>query len=79
MPVKRLLQESELAALARECRVAAGKNRAQAARDLMVARQAVIYAEDHPGKSFTKLRCRMIEVYSGLKVIGPVFVVKRKK
>lgn len=79
MPAKRLLQESELATLARQCRVAAGKNRAEAARELKVARQAVIYAEDHPQKSFTKLRCRMIEVYSGLKVIGPVFVVKGKK
>ena len=68
--------EVELAALAKKYRMEAGKNRAEAARELQVARQAVIYAEDFPEKSFTKLRCRIIEAYSQFAVQGPVFLLK---
>lgn len=64
--------------MAKKCREESGKNRAEAARELGVARQAVIYAEDQPEKSFTKLRCRIIETYSKLKVTGPVFLVSKK-
>jgi DNA-binding XRE family transcriptional regulator len=78
MPRQTVLAEAELAALAKRCREAAGRNRAAAARELGVARQAVIYAEDRPEKSFTKLRCRIIEAYSPLKVTGPVFLVAKK-
>ena len=71
--------EAELADLAREFRIAAGKNRAEAAREFGVARQAIIYAEDRPDKSFTKLRRRMIEAYSTFEVVGPVFQLKSKE
>lgn len=71
--------EPQLASLARKYRIQAGRNRAQAARELKVARQAIIYAEDQPGKSFTKLRCRLIEAYSSYRVKGPVFCLERKK
>ncbi|HWX23337.1 MAG TPA: hypothetical protein VN578_25830 [Candidatus Binatia bacterium] len=79
MSAKKLVSEAELANLAREYRIKAGKNRAEAARDLAVARQAIIYAEDQPQKSFTKLRCRLIETYSPYRVKGPVFFLERKR
>lgn len=46
---------------------------------LGVVRQSIIYAEDRPEKSFTKLRCRMIETYSLSQVKGPVFLLERKQ
>jgi DNA-binding XRE family transcriptional regulator len=78
MRPKKLVGEAELAPLAKKCRVKAGLNRAQAARDLGVARQSLIHAEDRPEKSFTKLRCRIIERYSCYTVRGPVFVLEGK-
>jgi DNA-binding XRE family transcriptional regulator len=79
MQAKEFLGAAELAALARKCRMEAGKNRAEAAREFGVARQAIIYAEDQPEKSFTKLRCRLIEAYSSYRVRGPVFLLEKKK
>jgi DNA-binding XRE family transcriptional regulator len=79
MLAKQIVAEAELASLARKYRIDAGRNRAQAARELSVARQSIIYAEDRPEKSFLKLRCRIIEVYSPYRVKGPVFVLERKK
>lgn len=78
MRMKMTLEESELATFARQSRIASGKNRAEAARDLKVTPQAVMYAEDCPEKSFTKLRRRMIEVYSPYRVAGPVFLLSKK-
>jgi DNA-binding XRE family transcriptional regulator len=79
MRAKEFIGEAELASRARKYRIAAGRNRAEAARELGVARQAIIYAEDQPAKSFTKLRCRMIEKYSPYQVKGPVFLLERKQ
>jgi DNA-binding XRE family transcriptional regulator len=79
MRPQKLVAEADLATLAKKWRIDAGLNRAQAARDLGVARQSLIHAEDQPGKSFTKLRCRMIERYSGYTVSGPVFVLEKRK
>lgn len=73
MAKKLVVSEAELAALAKTYRIASGRNRAQAARELGVARPAIVYAEDFPDKSFTKLRRRVIEKYSRYKVVGPVF------
>ncbi|HXT39009.1 MAG TPA: hypothetical protein VN887_03205 [Candidatus Angelobacter sp.] len=78
MAKKKLVTERDLAALAQKLRLATGKSRAQAARELGVARQAVIYAEDHPKKSFTKLRRRMIESFSKSKVNGPYFQIDER-
>ena len=79
MRVKNFVSEAELASLARKYRIAAGRNRAEAARELGVARQSIIYAEDRPEKSFTKLRCRIIEAYSPYSVRGPVFLMEKGK
>ena len=73
------LAEADLAATAKQYRLAAGKTRAQAAREMNVAPPAIIYAEDHPHKSFLKLRKRMIEMYSPYTVAGPEFWLKRKQ
>lgn len=75
---EKYVDEAELAALAKKYRVAAGKNRADAARDMGIKQPAIHYAEENPEKSFTKLRCRMIEAYSGLRVSGPLFRVAEK-
>jgi DNA-binding XRE family transcriptional regulator len=79
MRTKEYVGEPQLASLAKKYRVETGKNRAEAARELGVARQAIIYAEDQPKKSFTKLRCRLIETYSPYRVTGPVFFLEKKK
>ncbi len=78
MRADKLLTEAELASLAKKHRIRAGKNRAEAARELRVARPAIVYAEDHPEKSFTKLRRRLIETYSTQRVTGPLFLIKDK-
>lgn len=70
--------EKELAAIARKYRMATGKNRAEAARELGVARQSLIHAEDFPEKSMFKLRKRVIEKYSSYRVVGPVYWLKKK-
>ena len=70
--------EKDLAALAMKYRVAAGKNRAAAARELGVARPSLIQAEDSPKKSLFKLRKRIIEKYSTYKVVGPVYWLEKK-
>ena len=70
--------EKGLAAIAKQYRIAAGKSRVQAARDLGVARVSLIRAEDHPGRSLFKLRKRIIEKYSPHKVVGPVFWLEKK-
>jgi hypothetical protein len=38
----------------------------------------VFNAEHRPEMSLAKLRVRMIEKYSEFKVIGPVYLLKRK-
>jgi DNA-binding XRE family transcriptional regulator len=78
MPKERAFTESDLAAIAKKFRVAAGRNRSQAARELGVARPSLIHAEDHPEKPLIKLRIRIIEKYSAYKVVGPHFFLKRK-
>jgi len=77
MPKKQLYLERELASLAKKFRVAAGKKRAEAARELGVARPSLIHAEDFPEKTFIKLRIRMIERYSGCKVRGPAYWLEK--
>lgn len=78
MPTKQMFAERELAALTKKFRVAAGKNRSQAARELGVARPSLIHAEDQPEKPLTKLRRRVIEKYSPFRIVGPLFTLERK-
>jgi len=67
------VSERDLAALAKRFRKAAGKTRAQAAREMGVAQTSIFQAEEKPEQGLLKLRVRMIEAYSGSRVIGPIF------
>lgn len=78
MNKKRIVTEAEMASLAKQFREAAGKTRAQAARELNVSHVSVHQAEELPEKGLVNLRKRMIEIYSSHKVVGPVFVLEPK-
>ena len=73
-----LVPESDLAALAKKFRVAAGKSKAAVARDLGVSVPSVFSAEEEPNKSFLKLRCRIIEAYSNQRISGPFYRLEGK-
>lgn len=72
------LDEAALAALAKKLRAAAGRNRTEAARELRVSRPAIFYAEEEPQRSLSQLRKRIVEQYSDLAVVGPIYLLKRK-
>ncbi len=76
--MKKMYAENELAALAKECRQKAGKSKADVARELEISEPSIFNAEEKPELSLTKLRVRIIEMYSSYKVSGPVFVLERK-
>lgn len=77
MAKNRPIEETELAALAKQFRQAAGKSKAEVARELGVAAPTVFGAEEQPDLSLTKLRIRIIETCSPFKVVGPVFFLKK--
>ena len=78
MSNKKLLMEKDLAVLAKRFRKQAGKSRAEAGRELDVSHVSIHRAEENPEESLFKLRSRMIEAYSPLKVVGPVFFLQKK-
>jgi DNA-binding XRE family transcriptional regulator len=78
MTKKKLLDEADLAQLAKEFRLAAGKTKVAVASELGVKHPAIVHAEENMEQSMLKLRIRMIEKYSPYKVIGPVFLLKKK-
>ena len=78
MPLKQLLTEKDLAVLAKEYRIKAGKSRAEAGRDMGVSHVSIHRAEENPEESLLKLRSKMIESYSRCKVVGPVFYLEEK-
>ena len=78
MPIKKLLTEQDLAALAKRFRKQADKTRAKAGRELGVSHVSIHRAEENPEESLIKLRVRMIEAYSPFRVVGPVFHLKKK-
>ena len=73
-----LLPEYKLAAICKRFRKAAGITRAQAARDMDVSQTSIFHAEETPSEGLTKLRMRMIDTYSPYKIVGPVFLLKKK-
>jgi hypothetical protein len=72
----RQLSEKALTAYAKRMREAAGKTRAQAARDMKVSQTSIFHAEESPKQGMVKLRIRMIEEYSPYRVIGPIYILK---
>jgi DNA-binding XRE family transcriptional regulator len=71
--------ETELCELAKRYRTQAGKRRADAARDMKVSQTSIFNAEETPRQGLAKLRARMIEAYSPFRVVGPVYILERKK
>jgi transcriptional regulator with XRE-family HTH domain len=68
----------QLASLAKRFRKAAGKSKADVARELGVAAPTVFSAEERPEMSLSLLRIRIIEKYSKFKVTGPAYFLKHK-
>lgn len=75
----RIIEESDLVSLAKDARSKTGKTRAQAARELGVARPTVVQAEEEPERGLHKLRIQIIERYSEYEVIGPVYLLRKKR
>ena len=73
-----LSEEKKLGAIARKFRAAAGKSRAEAPRELDVARPTIFQAEEESKQGLTKLRKRIIEEYSDFEVVGPFYVLRKK-
>ncbi len=78
MAQKSRYRETELAALAKKFRSKAGISKEEAAKELKVGRPSVQLAESTPGQSLTKLRIRIIEKYSGYRIVGPVYLLEKK-
>ena len=78
MTNKRLLRETELAACAKQYRLASGKTKVEAADELGVSRPTLHLAEEDTEQSLTRVRRRMIEKYSPYEVVGPLFLLRRK-
>jgi DNA-binding XRE family transcriptional regulator len=76
---KQTCSENDLIHLAKQSRTEAGKTRAQAAREMKVSQTSIFQAEEMPEHALLKLRMRIIEAYSPFKVIGPVFLLEKKK
>lgn len=74
---KKWWKEDELLALAKGFRKQAGKNRAQAAREMGVSQTSIFNAEESPSQSLLKLRMRLIEAYSPYKVVNRIFLIKK--
>lgn len=76
--MKGFVEERKLAGLAARFREAAGRTRAQAAREMGVSQTSIFHAEESPGESLARLRVRMIEAYSNYRVSGPVYLLEEK-
>lgn len=73
-----VVEERKLVALAKKFRVAAGKTRADAAREMGVKHPSIFHAEESADKGYWSLRKRMIEAYSPYKVTGPLYRLETK-
>ena len=75
---KKFYSEAELAAVAKAFRERSGKTKAALARELGVGRASMQDAEEHPERSMTSLRGRIIEACSPYKLRGPVYFLERQ-
>jgi len=71
--------EKQLAKIAKKAREQLKISKAELGRRLGVSKGAIHLAEEYADMSLTKLRIRMIEKCSLLKVTGPVFLLESKK
>jgi hypothetical protein len=79
MQTKWMITEERLGEIAKASRLGAKKSKATAGRELNVSRMTIHQAEECPEVSLTKLRRRIIDRYSGFNVVGPFFMLERKK
>ena len=75
---KKRYSEVDLAALAKAFREKTGKSKAELARELGVTRASMQDAEEHPERSMTSLRRRIIEACSPFRVSGPGFWLEKR-
>ena len=79
MNSRRIYSDHDLAGLAREVRLQAGKSQKEVAYELGVSSTSITHAEKSPERSLLDLRKRIIEKYSNYKLVGPEFrLVPRK-
>ena len=78
MPQSEFIEERKLATLAKKCRLAANKTRAEAARDMGIKHPSIHHAEESPEMGYHRLRIRLIETYSKLKVTGPFYRITER-
>ena len=76
---EKFIEETALAALAKKYREAAGVSRTEASLEFDVARPTIFYAEEEPERGLHKLRKQIIEKYSQFEVIGPVYLLRKKR
>jgi DNA-binding XRE family transcriptional regulator len=76
--MKRIIAERMLLSLAKRIRKKTGKSKAAVAREFGVSLVTIHNAEETPSMSLTKMRIRMIEKYSRLKVKGPVYLLEER-
>src|SRR6266850_4032386 len=67
------IREEDLPQIAKAAREAAGRTRAEAARDLGVKFSSIFNAEENPRASLFQLRKKLIETYSNYQLVGPEF------
>lgn len=79
MKAAEFVREKQLAALAKKFRIGAGITKAQVARDMGVKEPSIFHAEESPAMPYKKLRLRMIKAYSDFEVVGPVYLLRKKK
>ena len=76
---KKLVNEKELAKLAKEARKQAHLSKAEVARQLEVTRGTIHQAEEYAEMSLTKLRIKIIEKCSPAKISGPFYQIETGK
>ena len=74
-----IVSEKALARLAKVVRIKAGKRKAEIALAMGVSRPTIYHAEESPERSLTQLRIRIIEAYSDVRAVGPLFRLEKKK
>lgn len=74
----RIVSELGLMKLSKRMRTKAGISKAEAAKAMKVSYVSIYHAEEDSKQSLTNLRRRMVQRYSPYRVIGPVFLLKRK-
>jgi DNA-binding XRE family transcriptional regulator len=79
MNIKAMYFDRELAALAKHFRKKTGRRKAAVAREVGITRSTMQDVEERPQQALAKLRIRVIEKFSPYTVIGPVYILKRKK